>query len=189
MSGLRRAAGSTTNVLSIVPWLPFTDHVTPPRQTYTPKTSAQQANLPSPHLYRVHPQPLSLNSHTPTPSSQLPLSSPSTSTPPPQSRHLRAETDCALSGPGPAWQLAPPVRLCAHPLSQRIRIAFPMGGGGAVVLALPQYHRSSIVPPLAGGLMGPQPLAPANWCVPLLQWRGPQPSFSKLRETPLICKC
>lgn len=89
--------------------------------------------------------------------------------PPPQSRHLRAETDCALSGPGPAWQLAPPVRLCAHPLSQRIRIAFPMGGGGAVVLALPQYHRSSIVPPLAGGLMGPQPLAPANWCVPLLQ--------------------
>lgn len=48
MSSLRRAAGSTTNVLSTVPWLPFTDHVTPPRQTYTPKTSARQANVPTP---------------------------------------------------------------------------------------------------------------------------------------------
>lgn len=100
--------------------------------------------------------------------SQLPLSSLSTSTPTP-GRHLHTQTDCTLSGPGPAWQLAPPVRLCAHPLSQRIRIAFSMGGEGAVVLALPQYHRSSIVPPLAGRLMGPQPLAPANWCAPLQQ--------------------
>lgn len=104
--------------------------------------------LSIPHLYRVHPRPLSLSSHTPPhPSSQLPLSSPSTSTPSP-GRHLRTQTDCTLSGPGPAWQLAPPVRLCAHPPSQRIRIASSMGGDGGCCVGfatVPQkFHSASI---------------------------------------------
>lgn len=132
--------------------LPFTYHVAPSRQTETPKTSVRHANFIYP-ICTVYPWLLS--SHTPTPSFQIPLSSLSTLKPP----HIP-------SRPGPTWQLAPPVRLCAHPPSQHIRLAFPMEEERGWLCHWTTEVTQCLQ--LAARLKDPQPLAPASSCIPLL---------------------